>query len=273
MSDPLVPQERSAAARPLDRRTVLGGLGGLTALAAAPIAASAAVAAHPGGAAHDHGAHALLTADELGFDAASGRYALPPLPYDPAALEPVIDAETMSIHHGRHHAGYVRGLNRALDRLAEIRAGEGDAGLIKHWSRELSFHGCGHVNHALFWQVMAPPDAGGGGSPVGDVRALIDRDLGGEAGFRVHFAAAAKAVEASGWAWLVWQPGSDRLMILQGERQQDLMLTGVVPILGIDVWEHAYYLKYRNRRGDYVDAWFDVVNWPKVDELLRRVRG
>ncbi|MFG0291922.1 MAG: superoxide dismutase [Phycisphaerales bacterium JB050] len=212
----------------------------------------------------------LLTAEELGYDEKSGRYTLPKLPYDYDALEPVIDAQTMQIHHGKHHQGYVNGLNKALDKLADIRSGSGDAGLIKHWSRELSFHGSGHVNHAIFWQTMAPKGKGGGGEPKGLIADRLKQDLGGYDGFKTHFAAAAKAVEGSGWGWLVYEPTAGRLLVLQGEKQQNMMMTGVVPLLGIDVWEHAYYLKYQNRRAEYVDAFFDIINWTKVNELLQR---
>jgi len=215
--------------------------------------------------------HGVLTAEEAGWDADSGTYRLPELPYDYGALDAAIDAQTMEIHHSRHHAGYIRGMQTALEELDRIRTGNGEARLVKHWSQELSFHASGHVNHALFWQVMAPPDAGGGGRPEGRLAELIDRDFGGFERFQSHFIAASASVEGSGWGWLVWEPMSGRLMIIQGEKQQDLMITGVLPILGLDVWEHAYYLRYQNRRRAYCEAFFEVINWSKVSELLERV--
>ncbi len=202
-----------------------------------------------------------------GFDSATGRFSLPPLPYDVAALEPHIDAQTMSIHHGKHHQGYVNGLNKALDELDKARA-SGDFGLIKHWSREVSFHGGGHINHTLFWLGMAPAGKGGGGQPGGALAQAIQRDFGSFDGFAAQFKAASNAVEGSGWGWLVREPSSNRLMIVQVEKQQDMMPAGWQPILGIDVWEHAYYIKYQNRRADYVNAFFNVINWSRAEELF-----
>ncbi|MEM1423095.1 MAG: superoxide dismutase [Planctomycetota bacterium] len=249
--------------QPITRRTALTSL----AVGAGSVGLAACATARPSAAAGASSLSALLTQAELGFDPASKAYTLPDLPYAYDALEPAIDEQTMTIHHSKHHAGYVRGLNRALAKLAEIRDGTGDASLIKHWSRELSFHGSGHVNHALFWLTMGP-DAGG--IPAGDLASHIDRSFGSFNKFKAHFSAAARAVEGSGWAWLVYEPAADHLMVIQGEKQQDMMITGVVPLLGIDVWEHAYYLRYQNRRADYVDAWWDVVDWSKVAELHAR---
>jgi Fe-Mn family superoxide dismutase len=217
----------------------------------------------------------LLSDEALGWDADAGEYVLPDLPYAYTALEPVIDAQTMEIHHSKHHAGYVRGLNRALRELKRIRSGQGDAGLIKHWSRELAFHGSGHVNHALFWRVMQPPMENNEPRLRKSMQAerlasQIDRDFGSFDGFKTHFAAAAKAVEGSGWGWLVWEPVAGQLLVQQMEKQQNLLMTGVVPLVGIDVWEHAYYLKYQNRRGDYVDQWFKVINWGTVSNMFMR---
>jgi superoxide dismutase, Fe-Mn family len=256
----------------LDRRNALaaiGGLGGLGALAAFgqtsptspnPIRVTPPIRV-PG-----------ITPEMLGWDAAKGEYTLPPLPYPKEALEPHIDAQTMEIHHGRHHKAYVDGLNRALAALQNIRDGTSDAGLVKHWSREVSFHGCGHINHALFWLMMAPPGTGpgkgGGGTPTGSLAKAIDRDFGSFEKFAAHFKAASVQVEASGWGWLVFEPIAKKLLVIQGERQQDLMLTGAFPILGVDVWEHAYYLKYQNKRADYVNAFFNVINWNFAQKLF-----
>lgn len=205
-----------------------------------------------------------------GWNEQKGQFELPALPYDAKALEPHIDAQTMQIHHDKHHASYVAGLNKALNELERIRDGQGDASLIKHWSREVSFHGSGHVNHTLFWMMMAPPGKGGGGEPKGSLMQAIERDFGSFDRFVAHFKAAANAVEGGGWAWLVVDGLSGRLMVIQEEKQQDMMLTGASPILGIDVWEHAYYLKYQNKRSDYVSAWFNVVNWQFCQGLFDR---
>lgn len=247
----------------MDRRGALASLA-LAGLAGATAAGSAG-AAQPQN-------RAMLTPEQLGWDASKGEYVLPPLPYPYEALEPFIDAQTMRLHHDKHHAGYVRGLNTALSQLAKIRAGEGDLSLVKHWSREVSFHGSGHTNHVLFWEVMAPPGAGGGGEPTGDLAAAIERDFGSYSAFAAHFKAASVQVEASGWGWLVYHPAADRLLILQGEKQQDLTVWGVLPILGVDVWEHAYYLKYQNRRAEYVDAFMQVVNWSRAADFYRMAR-
>ncbi len=214
-----------------------------------------------------------LTPEMLGFDPKSGRYALPPLPYAKDALEPHIDAKTMEIHHERHHQGYVNGLNKALDELQKIREGSGDAGLMKHWSRELSFNGGGHLNHTLFWLNMAPAGKGGGGMPQGKLAEQMGKDFGSFDQFTAHFKAAAGSVEASGWAWLVYEPFAQRLMVVQMEKQQDMLVNNAQPLLGIDVWEHAYYLKYQNRRADYVSAFMNIINWSFVQRRFEEMAG
>ena len=213
-----------------------------------------------------------LTPKQLGYDPEAGQYILPPLPYEKNALEPHIDAMTMDIHYTKHHAAYVAGLNKALKELQAIREG-GDAGLIKHWSREVSFHGSGHVNHTLFWNLMAPAGRGGGGQPQGPLAEAITRDFGSFDGFAAHFKGAANQVEGGGWAWLVYEPSARRLMIIQVEKQQDMMLTGARPIMGVDVWEHAYYLKYQNRRSDYINAFMNVANWNFAQGLFDRANA
>jgi Fe-Mn family superoxide dismutase len=211
-----------------------------------------------------------LTPQQLGWDPEKNEFMLPKLPYAPEALEPHIDKLTMEIHHSKHHDSYVKGLNRALAELAKIREGQADPSLIKHWSREVSFHGAGHVNHTLFWLMLAPAGKGGGGQPSGTLAQAIDRDFGSFEKFLAHFKAAATQVEGGGWAWLIREPFSGKLMVIQGEKQQDLMVTGGQPLLGIDVWEHAYYVKYQNKRADYVNAVMNVVNWPFVQDLFAR---
>lgn len=246
---------------PLDRRAALTALGasGFASLALAAQPEDVIRTPKPQG--------PCLPPEALGWDPIKADYVHPPLPYAANALEPFIDAKTMEIHHGKHHAAYVAGANKAVTELFRIREG-GDAGLVKHWSRELSFHLSGHVNHALFWRMMAPAGKGGGGQPDGTLAAAITRDFGSYEKFVAHFKAAAIQVEGGGWAWLVLEPHSGRLLIVQQEKQQDMMPTGVRPLLGLDVWEHAYYLKYQNVRSAYVDAWFSVVNWPFVQCLF-----
>ncbi|CAG1008152.1 Superoxide dismutase [Mn/Fe] [Phycisphaerales bacterium] len=208
-----------------------------------------------------------LSGAALGWNPDKGQYALPPLPYAFNALEPHIDAKTMEVHHDKHHAAYVAGANKALLELSRIREG-GDAGLVKHWTRELSFHLSGHINHTLFWKLMAPPSKGGGGQPSSGLLSAIERDFGAFEKFVAQFKAAAIQVEGGGWAWLVLEPISGRLLIVQQEKQQDMFPTGCRPLLGIDVWEHAYYLKYQNQRSAYVDGWFKVVDWTFVQCLF-----
>lgn len=198
-----------------------------------------------------------------------GGHTLPPLPYPYNALEPYIDETTMRLHHDRHHRSYVEGLNRAEKKLEEARR-TGDFGLVKHWERELAFHGAGHYLHTLFWETMTPH---GGGRPEGELAGQIARDFGGLDAFRRHFAAAAEKVEGGGWAILVWSPRSRRLEILTAEKHQNLSQWDVVPLLPLDVWEHAYYLKHQNDRAAYIRGWWHVVNWPKVAERFRRARA
>lgn len=198
------------------------------------------------------------------YDTNEGKYSLPELEYAYDALEPHIDAQTMEIHHSRHHQGYVNGLNNANEKLKQARDSD-DFGLVKHWSRELAFHGGGHFLHAMFWKVMGPD---GGGEPSDrSLRNAINRSFGSFDGFKRHFAAASTAVEGSGWGMLSYEPNSGNLVVHQAERQSDLTQWFSKPILGVDVWEHAYYLKYQNRRAAYVDAFFNVINWDAVAQL------
>jgi len=197
------------------------------------------------------------------------RYQLPLLPYAYDALEPYIDEQTMHLHHDLHHKAYVDGLNKALDMLEAARQ-SGDFGLVKHWEREAAFNGSGHLLHSLFWENMAP---GAGGEPAGALRAQIEQDFGSFEAFRKQYSAAATAVEGSGWALLVWEPTAGQLEILTSEKHQNLTQWGVVPLLALDVWEHAYYLKYQNKRAAYVEAWWNVVNWDDVAERLQAAKG
>ena len=200
------------------------------------------------------------------------KYELPPLPYAYNALEPSIDEQTMRLHHDKHHLAYVNGLNNALDKLEAARAA-GDFALVKHWSREAAFHGSGHFLHAIFWPNMAPAGNGGGGEPSGSLAEQIKKDFGSFAAFKAQFSVAANAVEGSVWALLVWEPAGGQLEVLQAEKHQNLSQWGVRPLLVLDVWEHAYYLKYQNNRGAYVEAWWNVVNWSDVADRFKTAQG
>ncbi len=197
---------------------------------------------------------------------------LPELPYAYDALEPFIDAQTMELHHSKHHAAYVKGLNDAESALALARAAK-DFGAVQLWSKRAAFNGGGHFLHSLFWKVMAPAGKGGGGEPTGALLEQINRDFGSFGAFKAHFSAAAAGVEGSGWGLLNYRKEDDRLIVLQAENQHKLTDWGSSPVLGIDVWEHAYYLKYQNKRADYVDAWWNVVNWEQVQKNIEALRG
>jgi len=202
----------------------------------------------------------------------SREHKLPELPYAYDALEPYIDARTMELHHSKHHAGYVKGLNTAEKALEEARS-KNDFTLIQHWSKQAAFHGGGHFLHSMFWKVMASPGNGGGGKPSGELLELIERDFGSYDAFQNQFSSAANAVEGGGWALLHYRPADGQLIVLQAENQHKLTSWGTFPILGIDVWEHAYYLKYQNNRAEYVKAWWNVVNWSQVQKNLEALKG
>jgi superoxide dismutase, Fe-Mn family len=195
-------------------------------------------------------------------------HTLPALGYAYNALEPFIDAQTMELHHSKHHKAYVDGLNKAEAELAKARSAN-DFALVQHWSKQAAFHGGGHFLHTLFWSIMADPKNGGGGEPSGMLADKIKEDFGGFDAFKKHFTAVSTAVEGSGWGLLHYRPHDKKLVILQAENQHKLSAWGVIPIMGIDVWEHAYYLKYQNKRADYVNAWWNVVNWKQVQNNLQ----
>lgn len=217
-------------------------------------------------------AHAVSPMSLYASDAQPKPHTLPPLPYPYDALEPYIDAKTMELHHSKHHQAYVDGLNKAEAELAKARQ-SGDYTLIEYWSKKAAFNGGGHYLHTMFWEIMAPQAKGGGGAVPGRLEAALKDSFGSVEAFRAQMSAAAAAVEGSGWALLHVRPADGRLIILQAENHHKLTPWGVVPILGIDVWEHAYYLKYQNRRADYIKAWWNVVNWAKVEDNYLRVVG
>ncbi len=189
-------------------------------------------------------------------------YELPPLPYAYNALEPHMDEQTVRLHHDMHHKAYVDGLNNAEAKLAAAREA-GDFSLVKHWSREVAFHGSGHFMHQMYWENMAP---NAGGLPTGPISEQINRDFGSFETFKKQFSAAAVAVEGSGWAILAWEPRGKKLEILQSEKHQDLTVWGVTPLLVLDVWEHAYYLKFQNKRAAFVETWWNLLNWADVSK-------
>lgn len=197
-------------------------------------------------------------------------FTLPPLPYAHDALEPAIDRATMEIHHGKHHQAYVDNLNKAVDADASLqgRSLEDLLAGVSRLSPAVRNNGGGHWNHALFWELMAP--VGQGGEPSPELKAAIDRDLGGMDAFKEAFNAAGAARFGSGWAWLIWKDG--RVKVTSTPNQDNPLMDvaedkGAV-LLGADVWEHAYYLKYQNRRADYLKAWWTVVNWNRVNQLF-----
>jgi len=204
-------------------------------------------------------------AQDKGGGGGAKEYTLPPLPYDYDALEPAIDAQTMKLHHDKHHQGYVNGLNKALASLEAAR-GAGEEGMAKvpAITHDLAFNGSGHVLHSVFWTIMKK----GGSQPSGAIASQIARDFGSVEGMQGQFSTAAKAVKGSGWGILAWEPLGQRLLVLAAEQHQNLTVWGVAPLLVLDVWEHAYYLKYQNDRGAYVKAWWSVVNWDMVGQRL-----
>ncbi len=195
-------------------------------------------------------------------------FELPSLPYAQDALEPHIDGRTMGIHHGKHHAGYTDKLNAAIAGTAldgkSIEEILGNLGSVPEGIRTaVRNNGGGYANHCLFWEIMSP---NGGGEPGGALAAAINSAFGSFADFKAAFSAAAAGQFGSGWAWLVAENGA--VSVSSTPNQDTPLMEGKTPILGIDVWEHAYYLNYQNRRPDYIDAFFNVVNWAKVAELF-----
>ena len=195
-------------------------------------------------------------------------FTLPDLPYPFDALEPTIDARTMEIHHDKHHKAYVDNLNAALEKHPEFDAGDDIDALLRRIGEvpedirgAVRNNGGGHGNHSLFWQIMGP---NGGGEPSGALGEAINATFGGFAGLKEKLVNAGKGRFGSGWAWLVWDNG--RLAVTDSGNQDSPLMDGKTPLLGIDVWEHAYYLKYQNRRADYLDAWWNVVSWERVAE-------
>ncbi len=201
-------------------------------------------------------------------------FELPPLPYGYDALEPHIDTDTMNIHHTKHHGGYVTKLNGALEGSADWAAkpvGE----LLAHIENvpegirtAVRNNGGGHANHTLFWSIMGP---NAGGAPTGELANAINSTFSNFDTFKEHFTNAALGRFGSGWAWLVLD-GGNKLSIMSTPNQDSPISQGLKPIMGLDVWEHAYYLKYQNRRPEYVSAWWNVVDWNKVNQIFQQVK-
>ncbi|XJZ26093.1 superoxide dismutase [Bacillota bacterium Lsc_1132] len=196
----------------------------------------------------------------------AGAHKLPNLPYEYNALEPSISEKIMKLHHQQHHLTYVEGLNKAELNLQKARETK-DYSLIKHWSRELAFHGSGHYLHTVFWNNLS---ANGGGKPNGRLLKEIESYFGSFDAFKEHFTEAAKQVEGNGWALLVWSPRARHLEILQTEKHMQFALWDTIPLLVIDVWEHAYYLQYENKRADYIENWWKIVNWGDVERRFEQ---
>jgi superoxide dismutase, Fe-Mn family len=197
-------------------------------------------------------------------------FTLPPLPYPTDALEPHIDKMTMEIHHGKHHNAYVTNLNAAIEKAPEL-ASKSLEDLVKGISSvpeavrtAVRNNGGGHLNHSMFWQIMGPK---AGGAPTGAIADAINSSFGGFDKLKEQFKAAAVGRFGSGWAWVIDQGG--KLVVESTPNQDNPLMDGKKPVFGIDVWEHAYYLKYQNRRPDYIDAWWNVINWSEVNKRLK----
>src|SRR5690606_200990 len=184
-------------------------------------------------------------------------YSLPDLPYDYAALEPSISARIMELHHSKHHATYVAGANTALEKLEEARE-TGDYTNIPKLEKDLAFHLGGHVNHSIFWNNLSPD---GGDKPVGELASAVDEFFGSFDKFVAHFTAAATGIQGSGWAVLAWDPLGRKLLVHQLYDQQANVPLGTIPVLQLDMWEHAFYLDYLNVKADYVKAFWNIANW------------
>jgi Fe-Mn family superoxide dismutase len=202
------------------------------------------------------------------------KFELPPLPYDYAALEPHIDTQTMQIHHDKHHAAYVNNLNTALEKHADLQSKSAED-LIKNLNgvpedirTAVRNNGGGHVNHTMFWQIMS---AKAGGEPTGDIANAIKSTFGDFNAFKTQLQDAGMKRFGSGWAWLVVD-GAGTLKITSTANQDNPMMEGQKPILGVDVWEHAYYLKYQNRRADYLTAWWNTINWSEVNKRYSQAK-
>ena len=201
-------------------------------------------------------------------------YELPPLPYDYASLEPTIDEATMKLHHDKHHQTYVTNLNGAIEKHPELGSKSPEelvkdlASIPEDIRKVVQNNGGGHVNHTMFWQIMKPQ---GGGAPTGEIAAQIAKDFGDFEAFKKTFNETTAKQFGSGWGWLVFKGG--KLEIVTSANQDNPLTQGLYPILGNDVWEHAYYLKYQNKRPDYLAAWWNVINWDEVNKRFATAKS
>jgi Fe-Mn family superoxide dismutase len=194
-------------------------------------------------------------------------YTLPDLPYDYSALEPHISGRVMELHHDKHHAAYVAGVNAALEQLAAARAA-GDFAALPKLEKDLAFNLAGHVNHSVFWENLTPDSAG---APSGQLASAIEADFGSFEAFKAQFTAAATGIQGSGWAMLTWEPLGGKLLVNQLYDHQSNLSAGLQPLLVLDMWEHAFYLDYQNVKADYVAAFWNIVNWEDVAARLAEV--
>jgi Fe-Mn family superoxide dismutase len=203
-------------------------------------------------------------------------FELPPLPYDYSALEPHIDAKTMQLHHDLHHGAYVKNANAALEKHPELQSKS-----VEELLRDLNSvpedirtairnNGGGHMNHSMFWKIMKPQ---GGGEPTGSIAEIIKKTFGSLKDFQTKFNEAGGKQFGSGWVWLAGKPASGEVQILTTANQDNPISQGLYPIMGNDVWEHAYYLKYNNRRPEYLQAWWNVVNWDEINKRLEHFKS
>jgi Fe-Mn family superoxide dismutase len=196
-------------------------------------------------------------------------YSLPELPYDYSALEPHYSAKLLELHHGKHHAAYVSGANTTLEKLAEARA-KGDFAAINQLQKNLAFHLSGHVLHSVFWKNLNPK---GGGKPTGELSSAIGEFFGGFEGFQSQLSEGALAIQGSGWGALAWEPLAKRLVVEQVYDHQGNIGNGTVPLLVLDMWEHAYYLQYQNNKAAWVKSYWKLVDWADVTRRFESVRS
>lgn len=200
------------------------------------------------------------------------RFTLPELPYDFSALEPVISAKIMQLHYSKHHNAYVTNLNKAMEQLAEAEQKQDLAAEIALQS-VIKFNGGGHINHSIFWTNLSPVNKNGGKPPEGALAAAINQEFGSLEKFIEHFSAKTIAIQGSGWGWLGYNKARGKLCTATCDNQDPLSTKGLIPLLGIDVWEHAYYLQYENVRADYVKAIWNIINWKNVAERFAQASG
>lgn len=196
-------------------------------------------------------------------------YQLPELPYDFNALEPVISAEIMDLHYSKHHKAYVTNLNAALEKYHEAET-KNDVAQMISLQAAIKFNGGGHINHSIFWTILSPISKGGGQNPKGELAKMIDRDFGSLDLLKEKLSNASIGIQGSGWGWLGYNKSLKRLEVAACANQDPLSAQGLIPLLGIDVWEHAYYLQYKNVRADYVKAIWKIFNWQQVEERLAK---